>query len=139
MNNPTLPLTAGVVIPGQYLDLTAAHIAVALSRHGREKLETFVAVAIDILDLNDGDFDLELDDADTGVEDEPLGCNPETDLGPEDEGEPDDAARLPVPHYALDQSHPIRLDGTEADMPCADIGALLTHRPLLGLRFREAS
>jgi len=50
-------------------------VARILSRYDRERLEGFVAIAIDLMDLMDGDPDLEDDDA--HEDDDPAGGNVE--------------------------------------------------------------
>ena len=46
----------------------------------RPLLKHLVERAIDHLDALDGDSDLEDDDGDTGIKDDPQGCDPETDF-----------------------------------------------------------
>jgi hypothetical protein len=83
----TLPIdrtTAPVTLPGTMPPMPA--VARILARHDRQHLAAFVAVAIDLIDAMDGDPDCEAagdegedDDPDTGVEDDPLGIDPEVD------------------------------------------------------------
>lgn len=80
-----------------------------LSRFDRDQLAGFIAVAIDLLDLADGDADREGDDADaedddpdTGVEDHPDGFDPEQDC--EHDGSEHDDVTLRHPIYGVDQS-----------------------------------
>ncbi|ALR19027.1 hypothetical protein ATN00_00545 [Sphingobium baderi] len=67
-------------------------VARILSRYDRERLEGFVAIAIDLMDLMDGDPDLEDDD--------PAGGNVEDER---QMAEGEDYYRLP-PRYGIDQT-----------------------------------
>lgn len=51
--------------------------------------------------------DDEEDDGDTGIEDDPLGCDPETDFGAEEIGEDDPAEEGVTPDYGIDQTDPL--------------------------------
>jgi hypothetical protein len=53
-----------------------------LAQIPREQLEALIEAAIAFLDVMDGDPDLESDDPDTSVEDDPRGFDPEEDLCP---------------------------------------------------------
>ena len=109
-------------------------VARILAGFQRDQLANFIEVAIGLLDLADGDpegyegdtedaFALskqalgyntgpgcptsdtgEDDDADTGIEDDPRGCDPETDYGGEEAGECEQMANdVPtVPCFALE-------------------------------------
>jgi hypothetical protein len=91
-----------------------------LARFERDQLAGFIAVALDLLDTLDGDDDLEDegeaepddepedDDPATGIEDDPRGCDPETDYGGEEYGEieqmPNDVPTVPCFALEPDQS-----------------------------------
>jgi hypothetical protein len=67
--------------PPQSLDTLLA----AIPSLPRPLLDRLVAHMIDHIDEVDGDADLEDDDPDTSVEDDPQGIDPEEDLGIEDQ------------------------------------------------------
>ena len=87
-----------------------------LARFQRDQLAGFIAVALDLIDTLDGDADLEEDgeaepddeseddDIETGIEDDPRGCDPECDHGAEEAGEieqmPGDVPTVPC--FALE-------------------------------------
>ena len=91
-------------------------VARILARFERDQLAGFIAVALDLIDTLDGDADLEDegeaepddanedDDIETGIEDDPRGCDPETDSSTEDVGEceqmPNDVPTVPC--FALE-------------------------------------
>ncbi|SCW36799.1 hypothetical protein SAMN02927924_00229 [Sphingobium faniae] len=73
-------------------------VARILSRYDRERLEGFVAIAIDLMDLMDGDPDLE--DGDADEDDDPAGGNVEDER---QMAAGQDYYRLP-PRYGIDQT-----------------------------------
>lgn len=83
------------------LSLRLGLIASALPRLSRHDLEVLVEQLIDVLDQRDGDPDLEPDDEDSAVDDQP--CDePWQDLEPEEDA-------LPV--YGVDQTRIVRRRG----------------------------
>ena len=110
-------------------------VAAILGRFDRQTLEAFMTVAVELIDIADGDPDLENatdleddftlsrrvlgydtgpgcyssdtgedDDIDTGIEDDPRGCDPEEDMGTEEAGEIEQMVQdVPtVPCYAIE-------------------------------------
>lgn len=135
MNLTNITPAAPAVIPTAQPAISK--LATALERFGRERFEQAVELMIDVLDLSDGERDLEPDDEDTGVEDDPLGCDPETDVGADDVGEEDRALEAAVPAYGIDQRISLPSDDAVVDMPCADIA--IARRPTLTLRYAGAA
>jgi hypothetical protein len=68
--------------------------------------------------------DAEDDDADTGVEDSPLGFDPEEDLGAEDEGEIDEGDHGRTPDWGIDQTRAL----PEAMVIAGDRAGTVEHR-----------
>lgn len=131
MNVANIPTAPGAVTP--LFPIDPAVLAIALERHGRQKFEAFVEIAIDLLDSIDGDSDAEPDDEDTGTEDDPDGIDPEVDHCVDDAGEEDRVYAAPVCSYDIDQTGPLPRADACPDIPCADI-AIQTRRPVLSLR-----
>lgn len=72
-----------------------------------------------------------LADPDSGIEDDPLGCDPEEDFGAEEKGEEDPADWGITPDYGMDQTEPLPFGFTVS----SDRDALRPHRN----RIREES
>ena len=115
-------------------------VARILARFERDQLAGFIAVALDLIDTLDGDDDLEDegeaepddepedDDIETGIEDDPRGCDPESDNGAEEAGESEQMVNdVPtVPCYALEP----RQDGKRAFVGYWNPGSFIgDHRP----------
>ncbi len=121
-SNPIGREAQPVTLPGTMPPMPA--VARILSRYDRPKVEAFIAVALDLLDLLDGDDDVELngDEADrSGAEDDfcehatPLhltgpGCPlSDPDMAVDDKGCDDinddrEHEEPLVPHYGIDQT-----------------------------------
>ena len=135
-------------------------VARILGRFDRPTLEAFMTVAVELLDIADGDPDFENatdleddhalspqacstgpgcevadtgedDDIETGIEDDPRGCDPETDFGGEELGECEQIVNdVPtVPCFAIEPGD----DGKRAS------SGFGTPAALLGIRARHNS
>ena len=132
-------------------------VARILARFEREQLAGFIAIAIDLLDTFDGDpedyegdtedafalsqqalgYDAgpgcersdtgEDDDQDTGIEDDPRGCDPESDHGGEEAGECEQMVNdVPtVPCFALEPDE----DGKRAFVGYWNPGSFIGDSP----------
>ena len=122
-------------------------VARVLGRFDRSTLEAFMTVAVELLDVADGDADLEDegeaepddadedDDPDTSVEDGPRGFDPEEDFGGEEAGEPEDYAIEDFSDPDALRDHRARIRRTRCDQ--IEYVSPWSHSPRVEFRLKD--